>query len=59
MYGLSIHDQPGGSAVVRPINGEDELRARLKAFGLSDDYAEDVIKRLKEKHDSVKLTPEE
>lgn len=55
MYGVSIHDQPGIAAPVQPINSEKELRERLLAFGLSEGYANDVIGRLKEKHDSVKI----
>ena len=55
MYGLSIHDQPGGAANVEPINCEEELKARLKEFGAIDAYAQDIVERLKQKHDSVKL----
>ncbi len=43
MYGLSIHDQPGGSENVEPINGEEQLRERLLGFGLTEDHAGDVI----------------
>jgi hypothetical protein len=37
MYGVSIHNEPGGAANVTPINGEQDLRAKLLAFGLSAD----------------------
>ncbi len=56
MYGLSIHDQPGGAGNVEPINSEDQLRERLLRFGLTEEYAKDVVDRLKNKHDSVKLS---
>ncbi len=56
MYGLSFHDQPGGAANVEPINSEEELREKLLSFGLTEDYANDVIDRLKNKHNSVKLS---
>lgn len=56
MYGLSFHDQPGGAANVEPIKSEEELREKLLEFGLTEVYANDVIDRLKNKHDSVKLS---
>lgn len=56
MYGLSIHGQPGGAANVEPINSEAELRERLLGFGLAEPHAEDLIDRLKNKHDSVKVS---
>lgn len=56
MYGLSFHDQPGGAANVEPINSEEQLREKLLGFGLTEDHANDVIDRLKNKHDSVKLS---
>jgi Fe2+ transport system protein FeoA len=56
MYGLSIHDQPGGAANVQPIDGEAELRERLLAFGLTEGHAGDLIDRLRNKHDSVKIS---
>ena len=56
LYGLSIHDQPGGAANVEAISSEARLRERLLGFGLTEDYAKDVIDRLKNKHDSVKLS---
>jgi Fe2+ transport system protein FeoA len=55
MYGVSIHDQLGIAATVQRINSEAELRERLLAFGLTEGYANDVIGRLKEKHDSVSI----
>jgi hypothetical protein len=51
MYGLSIHDQPGGAASVEPLDTEAELRERLLGFGLTVDYTKDVIDRLQKKHD--------
>jgi Fe2+ transport system protein FeoA len=56
MYGISFHDQPGGAANVEPIDGEEQLREKLLGFGLTKDHAGDVIERLKNKHDSVKLS---
>ena len=55
VFGLSIHDEPGGAATVEAIESEAALRERLLGFGMSEDYAKDVIGRLKEKHDSVKI----
>lgn len=45
IYGLSIHDQPGGAANVQPINSEAELRERLIAFGLTEGHTNDLIDR--------------
>lgn len=56
MYGLSFHDQPGGAANVEPINSEQQLREKLLGLGLTEEHANDVIDRLKNKHDSVKLS---
>jgi hypothetical protein len=53
--GLSVHNEPGGAANVQPIKSEEELKAKLLEFGASDDYANDILKRLKEKHASVKI----
>lgn len=55
MYGLSIHEGGGGAALVHPINSVEELRERLLGFGLSEGYSDDVIDRLKKKHDSVTI----
>lgn len=55
MYGVSIHSEPGGAAKITPINSEQALREQLLAFGLTADYATDLIGRLKQKHDSVKI----
>jgi hypothetical protein len=55
MYGLSIHDEPGGAANVQPIKDESELMARLKEFGVTQEHAQDVLTRLKEKHQSVQI----
>ena len=55
MYGLSIHDQPGGAGNVEPINSEGQLRERLIGFGFSEVRAKGVIESLKDKGDSVKL----
>ena len=56
MYGLSYHDHPGGAAPVQPIRSEAELRQRLMEFGVTEDHANDLISRLQNKHDSVKVT---
>jgi hypothetical protein len=56
MYGLSIHDQPGGAGNVEPISSEAHLREKLLAFGFSEVRAKDVIGQLENKHDSVKLS---
>jgi hypothetical protein len=55
MYGLSIHDQPGGAGNVEPINSETHLREKLLGFGLTKDHANDVIATLENKGESVKL----
>jgi hypothetical protein len=55
MYGLSIHNQPGGAANVEPINSEAQLREWLLGFGLCRDHVNGLIDSLKNKHDSVKL----
>jgi hypothetical protein len=55
VYGLSVHNEPGGGATVQPINSEADLLARLLAFGVTQAGAEDIIERLKNKHDSVKI----
>jgi len=48
VYGLSIHNEPGGSANVQPINSEVDLVAKLLAFGVTRASAEGVIKHLTE-----------
>jgi hypothetical protein len=55
MYGLSVHNEPGGAANVQPIKSEEELKAKLLEFGATDEYANDILARLKEKHSSVKI----
>ena len=55
MYGLSIHDEPGGAGNVEPINSEAQLREKLLGFGLNEDRVKGVIDRLKDKDDWVKL----
>lgn len=55
MYGLSVHNEPGGAANVQPIKNDAELRARLIGLGATEPYADDIINRLKKKHDSVKI----
>ena len=55
MYGVSIHNEPGGAANVSPVNSEQDLREKLLAFGLTSNYAADVIDRLKQRHDSVTI----
>jgi len=56
MYGLSIHDQPGGAANVEPINSEAELREKLLGFGVTEAHAKNLIDGLKKKHDSVEFS---
>ena len=56
-YGLSIQTEPGGSPHLRPINSEADLLAKLLAFGVTQSNA-DIIKHLKNKHDSVKIVVE-
>jgi len=58
MYGLSVHDQPGGSASVEPIDSEAELRERLLGFGLTETDASGLISGLKKKNDSVNFSVE-
>lgn len=53
MYGLTIGHDSSGTATVQPLKDEGELRIRLLKFGLSKDYADDLIERLNNKHDSV------
>jgi Fe2+ transport system protein FeoA len=55
MYGLSIHDESGGGANVTPVNSERDLREKLLRFGLTPNYATDVIDSLKQRHDSVTI----
>jgi Fe2+ transport system protein FeoA len=55
MFGMSVHNEPGGAANVSPINSEQDLRVRLLAFGLTPGYATDVVDRLKQRHDSVTI----
>ena len=56
MYGYSLHDPAtGGAGNVTPVKDEKELRAVLLEFGRTEEYADDVIERLRENHDSVKL----
>jgi hypothetical protein len=55
MYGLSIHSEPGGAANITSISSEEKLREQLLAFGLTESYAADIIDRLKERHESVKI----
>jgi hypothetical protein len=54
MYGLSIHDQPGGAGNAEPITSEVHLRKKLLGFGFSEARVKEVIGLL-EDNDSVKL----
>ena len=56
MFGMFLHDESGGVAKVQRINSEAELRASLLKYGVSDAYAEDILSRLKRKHQSVEIT---
>ena len=56
MFGLSLHDESGGVANVQRINTEAELRTSLLKYGVTDAYAEDILSRLKTKHQSVEIT---
>ena len=58
MFGVSVHNQPGGGATVEPIDSEADLRTRLLAFGVTESHAADIIDRLNKKHDSVKIEVE-
>ena len=55
MYGVSIHIEPGDAANIAPVSSEQDLLQKLLAFGLTRDYATDVINRLRERHDSVMI----
>jgi hypothetical protein len=55
IYGLSVHNEPGGAANVQPIKNAAELKARLIEFGATNSYANDIVDRLKKKHESVKI----
>jgi len=55
MYGLSIHNEPGGSANVQAIKDEAELKTKLVGFGATESYANDILDRLKKKHASVQI----
>ena len=56
MFGLSLHNESGGVAKVERINNEAELRAGLLKYGVTEAYAEDILSRLKTKHQSVEIT---
>jgi hypothetical protein len=55
IYGVSIHNEPGGAGNVTPVNSKQELFEQLLAFGLTADYATDLIDRLKQRHDFVTI----
>ena len=55
MCGVSIHDGPGAAGNVTPVNSEQELFEQLLAFGLTADYATDLMDRLKQRHDFVTI----
>lgn len=54
MYGMSIHNERGAGDVT-PVNSEQELLEQLLAFGLTADYATNLIDRLKQRHDFVTI----
>jgi hypothetical protein len=56
MFGVSIHNEPGGAANVQPINSEVDLRAKLLQFGVTESHADDIIHRLKSGHESVSIS---
>ena len=56
MCGLSIHDQPGGSANIQSIGSETELREKLLSLGYPADHSAGLLESLKTKHDSVKIS---
>jgi len=56
MFGLYLHDESGGVAKVQHINSEAELRTSLRKYGVTDAYAEDILRRLKRQHQSVEIT---
>jgi len=55
MYGLSIHDQPGGSAPVIAVENESNLCQRLLELKLTEEFATAIIAQLQKKHDDVKF----
>jgi hypothetical protein len=55
MYGVSIHNEPGGAGNLTPVNSEQELFEQLLAFGLTAEYATDLIDNLKQRHDFVTI----
>lgn len=55
-FGLSLHDGSGGVPKVQRMNSEAELRACLLKYGVTDAYSEDILSRLKRKHQSVEIT---
>jgi hypothetical protein len=56
MYGVSIHNEPGGAGNATPVNSKQELFEQLLAFGLTADYATDLIERgLEQRHDFVTI----
>ena len=56
LFGLSLHDESGRVAKVQLINSEAELRASLLKYGVTDAYAENILRRLKTQHQSVEIT---
>jgi hypothetical protein len=56
MFGLFFHNESGGVTKVKRINSEAGLRASLLKYGVTDAYAEDILSRLKRKHQSVEIT---
>ena len=56
MFDLVSPDESAGVAKVQHINSEAELRASLLKSGVTDAYAEDILSRLKRKHQSVEIT---
>ncbi len=58
-YGYSVHEEGGGGMTANVVPAHEAgMRKALKDFGCTDDYADDVIGRLKKKHDSVKVVVE-
>jgi hypothetical protein len=58
-YGYSVHEE-GGAGMTANVVPADEagLRKALKDFGCTDDYADDVIGRLKKKTIQSKVVVE-
>lgn len=55
LYGVTVGHDSSGTANVELVGDEEALRTRLRDFGLSEGYADDVIDRLQTGHKSVTI----